>query len=577
MKKKALSLLLATAMCLSLAACGTKSAGVSGEQESPAATTEAEESKAPESEAGSGDEPITVSVIKNQNPATVTYADGESETNNVYYNAYRDELGITLNYQICATGDEYTQKLTMAIASDDLPDLMYLPIDQYTQLAKAGKLWALEDIIDQYASELTLKNIQSDGGTMLDAAKVDGVLYGIPVGNAQRIPSQFLWIRKDWMDKLGLSAPENFDDVVEIARAFKNDDPDGNGADDTWGLGLSNVMSDICGYGTIEGVANAFGGSVLNQNWVKGENGDLVYMATSQGTRDALEKLAEMYDEGLINSEFGVTDETGVGEAVAAGRCGLFYGGDGISWSYGRDSIANNPECGWLCVNAPSAQGGVADAYSFMEFQYIYAVNKNFEHPEALIKLVNFNNDRINSPDATLDSLAQWGVNPTTGINQADYTYGLIDPYLNKAIGYNTTIGQVFAGELTPEELMPEAYRYYEGIKRYVDEGWDKTGGANPDDLTAFQYAMCWGPQFGSWTRYSELRDADKIVMSEYYGEPTQTMIRSWSTLEALQDETFVKIISGSQPIEAFDEFVEQWKSQGGDTIAQELAERTAE
>ena len=37
---------------------------------------------------------------------------------------------------------------------------------------------------------------------------------------------------------------------------------------------------------------------------------------------------------------------------------------------------------------------------------------------------------------------------------------------------------------------MPEAYRYYVGIKRYVDEGYDKTGSANPDDLTAFQYAM---------------------------------------------------------------------------------------
>ena len=86
---------------------------------------------------------------------------------------------------------------------------------------------------------------------------------------------------------------------------------------------------------------------------------------------------------------------------------------------------------------------------------------------------------------------------------------------MNKAIGYNTTIGQVFAGELKPEELMPEAYRYYVGIKRYVDEGYDKTGSANPDDLTAFQYAMCWGPKFGSWTRYSELRDAG-MKMSVY-------------------------------------------------------------
>lgn len=518
------------------------------------------------------EEPVTVSIMKRQNPATVTYASDESMTNNVYYNAYRDNLGITLDTRVSATDDEYTQKLTMAIASNDLPDIMVLPLEQYVQLAKAGKLWEMTDIIEQYSSELTKQNINSDGGVMLEAAKVEGKLYGIPMGNAQRVPAQFLWIRTDWLNKLGLQVPTSFAEVVEIARAFKNNDPDGNGEADTWGLGINNVMDNISGFGTIEGVANAFGGSVLQQIWVKNEDGTVTYMPTSEGTRAALEQLTAMFAEGLINPEFGVTDESGVGEAVAAGKCGLFYGGDGISWGYGRDAIANNPNCGWVCVKAPAAEGGTANAYSFIEFEYVYAVNKNFAHPEALIKLINFNNDRINSPDATIESLAKWGVNPTSGINQCDYTYALIDPYLNKALGYNTTIGQVFKGELTAEQLMPEAYRYYEGIKRYVDEGWDKTGSANPDDLTAFQYAMCWGPEFGSWTRYQELRDENKIIMSAYFGSPTKTMVKRWSTLKALQDETFTKIIAGSEPITAFDSFVEQWKSLGGDTIAQEIA-----
>ena len=40
-----------------------------------------------------------------------------------------------------------------------------------------------------------------------------------------------------------------------------------------------------------------------------------------------------------------------------------------------------------------------------------------------------------------------------------------------------------------------------------------------------------------------------------------------------LQDETFVKIISGSLGIEAFDDFVTQWNEQGGSTILEEIAE----
>ena len=190
------------------------------------------------------DEPVTLTVLKNQNPATVNYADGENQYNNVYYNAYRDNLGITLDFQICASGDEYSQKVTLAIASDELPDLLYLPVAEYSQLAEAGKLAPLDDVLEQYGSELTKKNLNSDGGTILEAAKRNDVLYGIPSGNAERIPSQFLWIRKDWLDKLGLDVPKTLDDVVEVARAFKNDDPDGNGVDDTWGLGVCNEMSD---------------------------------------------------------------------------------------------------------------------------------------------------------------------------------------------------------------------------------------------------------------------------------------------------------------------------------------------
>lgn len=50
-------------------------------------------------------------------------------------------------------------------------------------------------------------------------------------------------------------------------------------------------------------------------------------------------------------------------------------------------------------------------------------------------------------------------------------------------------------------------------------------------------------------------------------------MMKRWSTLLALQDETFVKIISGSLGIEAFDDFVTQWNEQGGSTIQEEIAE----
>ena len=258
---------------------------------------------------------------------------------------------------------------------------------------------------------------------------------------------------------------------------------------------------------------------------------------------------------------------------MAGGKCGMFYGTEGVSWNYGRDAMVNFDGCEWICVNAPKAGGGIASPVCYKTFEYVYAVNKDYEHPEVLLKLINFFNDRINSPDATEETLAEWGVDPVTGINKCAYAYGIVDPYGDKSIGYNATIRQALAGELEPSELMPEAYRYYMPIRRYIDEGYAEKGGFNPDDLTAWQYYMIHGPE-GSWTRYAELADNGLIIMASYYDDPTPTMIKKWSALQALQEETFTKIIAGSEKIEAFDSFVEQWTSLGGDKITEEVNEK---
>ena len=43
-------------------------------------------------------------------------------------------------------------------------------------------------------------------------------------------------IRKDWLAKLGLKEPQTVDDLYTIAKAFTEQDPDGNGKKDTYGL-----------------------------------------------------------------------------------------------------------------------------------------------------------------------------------------------------------------------------------------------------------------------------------------------------------------------------------------------------
>ena len=227
--KKMTALLMTAAMTVSLAACGG-----SGQSTGAASGTEGAGSTEGSAQADDGGN-VELTYMHKLN-GTEKYVGSDDINNNVYTRCYQDELGITLKYTIAAAGDDYTQKLTMAIASNDLPDLMDLPPEEFSELANAGMLADITEAYDTYASDLLKETIEVDGGVQLASAKVDGKLYGLPQLSAADGTCDLLWIRTDWLDNLGLKAPTTMDELLEVARAFRYDDPDGNGQDDTWGI-----------------------------------------------------------------------------------------------------------------------------------------------------------------------------------------------------------------------------------------------------------------------------------------------------------------------------------------------------
>ena len=63
----------------------------------------------------------------------------------------------------------------------------------------------------------------------------------------------------------------------------------------------------------------------------------------------------------------------------------------------------------------------------------------------------------------------------------------------------------------------------------------------------------------------------DELISNLFNAEPTDTMKKNWEQLQTMEKQTYTNIIYGNEPIEAFDEFVEEWKAQGGDQITEEV------
>ena len=109
--------------------------------------------------------------------------------------------------------------------------------------------------------------LQDALSTMLPGV-IDGVhtgerLYGLPTHYAALV----LFARESWMDQLGLELPRDWAEMRDMATAFQNQDPDGNGKDDTVGYymmlwpGVSNLLTAITWWSAAGYNENRYGDS----------------------------------------------------------------------------------------------------------------------------------------------------------------------------------------------------------------------------------------------------------------------------------------------------------------------------
>ena len=81
---------------------------------------------------------------------------------------------------------------------------------------------------------------------------VNGKLYGIPHTSGELVNLSI--IRTDWLEKVGKKKPTTLAEFEDVAEAFKNRDPDGNGINDTY------LLSWATGWGS-------------NFNWIRAAYG----------------------------------------------------------------------------------------------------------------------------------------------------------------------------------------------------------------------------------------------------------------------------------------------------------------
>ena len=458
---------------------------------------------------------------------------------------WNELFDVTINI-VNASGEA----LNVLIAAGDAPDTLNVSgYANYNKLARDGVLLEMdEDVIKTYAPNYYEK-ITAYAPDFFDSCKVDGAIYGFNGINYWAPYHHPIVWNGQWLKAIGLDhAPETFEEMDMALRAFANDDPDGNGEKDTFGLSTDGMQL----------VYEAFGAIVPGDGIFWQEmDGEIYPTLITENAKNALAYLAELYAEGILSPDFVTGENTGgywaLSHAFINGQIGMTckanhyhwgpgdpdrdYGGAGANWTaiYEVDpDMAMNIVYG---QPVPTEDGWQYAQSQGSTYSYSYnAFNSDLEsEPDKVGKLLQIY-DYIGATDAETLSTAIYGFKG----EQWDYTtaWGQNVPARHSdrtafddiAFGGNTTMFFLVA-----PQVYAEAY----------PENFLVTG----------------------------MMGVDQQVLQTAVSIPLTAQNEFGDDCNTLKNEFYTQVIRGEKTVDDFDAFVSEWLALGGQAIWDEAKE----
>lgn len=207
--------------------------------------------------------------------------------------------------------DQYDQKKALLLASNDLPDGFFMSglTDQdLMNAAKVGTFIPLDNLVEKNTTNLKAI-LEKRPAVKSYITSPDGKIYALPAINEMAFSNgddpigigsvlQFTNINKAWIEKLGLKVPETADELHTVLKAFKENDPNGNGKKDE--IPLTFINDFWCA--DLGGILTAFGASD-NPEHRQVEGGKVYYTVAQPEYKEAMKTLSQWYSEGLIDPE----------------------------------------------------------------------------------------------------------------------------------------------------------------------------------------------------------------------------------------------------------------------------------
>jgi putative aldouronate transport system substrate-binding protein len=441
------------------------------------------------------------------------YEPGATESNNQFLNAIREKTGYkNLEWTIYNSGGANSQdKLNMLFASGEQIDMVILSgLDMFKYFQTQGMLNPLDDIIKKVGPEVA-KRVSSESWSMVT---IENKKYGIPIPFYETYNKvdlgPGLLARQDWMDKLGLKAPKNTDELYTFMKTIKEKDPSGKGTI-PYVAAAGNDGNPVAG---LDPIMAAFGLSVpYNVKDGKLVATDDLYL------KNALEYLNKLYKEGLLDNEYLFNKTAQLNEKVGSGKAALVQGSYWDVKSHVATLTKTTPEAKLNYLPLIEGKNGQKGLSRPTPSNAIHFIPKTAKYPTEAVDLLN-----CYLSDNDLQAFINFG---KEGVHY-EKKNGVLSPIQP---AYDSVIYKIYFRPWRNAEIWaPLAV------------------------LAGYEPAM---------KSYSDLGPQLTVFNINHYKPTLEVEASKAKTLGDLRKEYIAKIISGALPLSALDEYFKKADAAG--------------
>lgn len=474
-----------------LSGCGGKAGGGNAKGPDGAASTpQAKDEK-----------PKTVKVLRGYNAAIETFKGGEDINNNDIIKAIREKTGIDVVFELLPK-DNPVQKVSMVMASGDVPDLMVISYTDkalFYRYAAQGALTPIDDYLNKYCADY--KKIIPDPD-IFKVVTYDGKIYGFPYYQTQR-SNYGMMIRSDWLKELNQQVPKTIDELYNVLKALKD-----KKQISPYTLAGSGQGQFITSY---EGLAGAYGLSTT----VVDKGGKLEFSYVQPEMKEMLAFYRKLYDEGILDKEFGVNKGTTTKEKMIGEKAGYAQ----VSWWDAKTIEESLKQKGAektvQLIPPPVGKDGKSGFKALPPVANYYVIPKGAKEPEAAAKLMNaLSTDEIFSI----------------------VNYGFKDKH------YTLQNGDVKPTDEAQNIQWRVAYQLLDNEKSFNERS--KIKGFFP-----------YYEPTSKWATNKDMID---------YTPDIEAYDKKFVEIRDYAQENFIKFIMGARNLNEFDKFVEEFNSMGG-------------